>query len=89
MLLLKRNFPSHIGLCCLLLLMSRWSFSQSTTVSGTVINIGDNINANGASAPLRYSDADIQSIIDGSNPNTYANVNWAKEILRKAPLQNH
>lgn len=47
------------------------------------------INTNGASAPLRYSDADIQSIIDGSDPNKYANVNWAKQILRTAPIQNH
>lgn len=47
------------------------------------------INTNGTGAPLRYSDADIQSITDGSNPNKYANVNWAKQILRTAPMQNH
>jgi TonB-linked SusC/RagA family outer membrane protein len=47
------------------------------------------INTNGAGAPLRYSDADIQSIIDGTNPNKYANVNWARQILRTAPMQNH
>lgn len=47
------------------------------------------INTNGATAPLRYSDADIQSIMDGSNPNKYANTNWAKQILRTAPMQNH
>jgi TonB-linked SusC/RagA family outer membrane protein len=47
------------------------------------------INANGANAPLRYTDADIQAIADGSNPDQYANTNWAKEILRTAPVQNH
>ncbi|MES2773848.1 MAG: TonB-dependent receptor [Bacteroidota bacterium] len=47
------------------------------------------INLNGANAPIRYSDADIQSIIDGSNPDKYTNVNWAKEILRTAPIQSH
>lgn len=47
------------------------------------------INTNGPTAPLRYSDADIQSIADGSNRNKYANTNWAKEILRTAPIQNH
>ncbi len=47
------------------------------------------INANGPTAPLRYSDADIQQIIDGSNPDRYANTVWANEILRNAPIQNH
>lgn len=47
------------------------------------------INANGATAPLRYSDADIQAIIDGSNKDQYANTNWANVILRNAPMQSH
>lgn len=47
------------------------------------------INANGATAPLRYTDADIQAIIDGSNPDQYANTNWANVILRNAPMQSH
>ncbi|MCG7857680.1 TonB-dependent receptor [Flavihumibacter sediminis] len=47
------------------------------------------INANGANAPLRYSEDDIQAIIDGSDPDKYSNTNWANEILRKAPVQNH
>jgi len=47
------------------------------------------INQNGANAPLRYTDAEIQSIIDGSNPDQYSNTNWANAILRKAPIQNH
>jgi TonB-linked SusC/RagA family outer membrane protein len=47
------------------------------------------INANGATAPLRYSAANIQAIIDGSLPDQYANTNWANAILRDAPIQNH
>lgn len=47
------------------------------------------INANGANAPLRFTDGDIQAIADGSKPDQYANTNWAKEILRTAPVQNH
>ncbi len=47
------------------------------------------INANGANAPLRYSEENIQAIIDGSDPDKYSNTNWANEILRKAPIQNH
>nr|WP_294898046.1 TonB-dependent receptor [uncultured Pedobacter sp.] len=48
-----------------------------------------NVNLNGANAPVRYSPANIQAIIDGSNPDQYANTNWASEILRTAPIQNH
>ncbi len=47
------------------------------------------INVNGATTPIRYADADIQAIIDGSKPDQYANTNWASQILRMAPLQNH
>lgn len=47
------------------------------------------INANGANAPLRYSVANIQSIIDEAYPDQYSNTNWAKAILRNAPIQNH
>lgn len=47
------------------------------------------LNANGANAPLRFTEADIQAIADGSKPDQYANTNWAKEILRTAPVQNH
>lgn len=47
------------------------------------------LNANGANAPLRYTDEEIQSIIDGSNPDKFASTTWAKEILRRAPIQNH
>lgn len=48
-----------------------------------------NLNNGNPNTPLRYSDADIQAIIDGSNPDQYANTNWASEILRTAPIQNH
>lgn len=47
------------------------------------------INLNGPTAPIRYSDADIQAMRDGSNPDQYANTNWAKVLLRTAPMQNH
>ena len=49
MLVLKKNLPFHIGLFCLLILMSLPSFSQTTTVSGTVINAGDNTPVVGVS----------------------------------------
>ncbi|MDE3184364.1 MAG: TonB-dependent receptor [Bacteroidota bacterium] len=47
------------------------------------------INTNGPTAPIRYSDADIQAIIDGSNPDQFANTKWSDVILRQAPVQNH
>lgn len=47
------------------------------------------INLNGPTASIRYTDADIQTIVDGSDPDKYANTNWAKVILRTAPIQNH
>jgi TonB-dependent SusC/RagA subfamily outer membrane receptor len=48
MLAFKRNFPARIGLFCLLLLMSFWSFAQTTTVSGTILGT-DNAPLSGAS----------------------------------------
>ena len=47
------------------------------------------INLNGPTAPIRYSDADIKAIMNGSEPDMYANTNWAKVLLRTAPIQNH
>lgn len=47
------------------------------------------LNFNGPGANLRYSDADIQAIRDGSMPDQYANTNWAEVALRDAPIQNH
>jgi TonB-linked SusC/RagA family outer membrane protein len=46
------------------------------------------INFNGPTAAIRYSNSDIQTILDGSNPDQYSNTNWAKEILRTAPIMN-
>ncbi len=47
------------------------------------------LNINGADAPLRYSEEDIAAIRSGSNPDQYANTNWAQVALRDAPIQNH
>ncbi|SDD18624.1 TonB-linked outer membrane protein, SusC/RagA family [Algoriphagus faecimaris] len=46
-------------------------------------------NINGPDAPLRYSEEDIAAIRSGSNPDQYANTNWAEVALRDAPIQNH
>lgn len=54
----------------------------------TLINERE-VNVNGAGAALRYSAANLQAIQDGSKPDEYANTNWANEILRSAPIQNH
>lgn len=47
------------------------------------------INANGPSAQIRYSDEAIDAIRNGTMPNMYANTNWAEVALRDAPIQNH
>jgi TonB-dependent starch-binding outer membrane protein SusC len=48
------------------------------------------INFSFPSVPiLRYTEANIQAIIDGSSPDKYANTNWAREILKTAPISNH
>jgi TonB-dependent starch-binding outer membrane protein SusC len=47
------------------------------------------LNVGGPTANLRYTPADIQAMRDGSSPDRYANTNWAKEILRRAPIQSH
>lgn len=47
------------------------------------------LNFNGANAPIRYSEDNIQAIINGSSPDQYANTNWAEVALRDAPMQNH
>ncbi|MBP6687765.1 MAG: SusC/RagA family TonB-linked outer membrane protein, partial [Lacibacter sp.] len=46
------------------------------------------INRNPTAIP-RYSAANIQAMRDGSDPDRFANTNWANEILRQAPIQNH
>jgi TonB-linked SusC/RagA family outer membrane protein len=71
-------------------------FQEVTTVPqylnamdyATLKNEAD-INRNGPSTALRYTAADIQAMRDGSNPDRFANTNWANEILRRAPIQNH
>jgi TonB-dependent starch-binding outer membrane protein SusC len=47
------------------------------------------INRNGPTAALRYSATDIADITNNTSPDRYANTNWAKEILRDAPIQSH
>lgn len=70
---------------------------QEVTVVPQYLNAPDyatlkneaDVNRNGANTTLRYSPSDIQAMRDGSNPDRYANTNWAREILRRAPIQNH
>jgi TonB-linked SusC/RagA family outer membrane protein len=37
----------------------------------------------------RYRPADIEAIRNGTQPDRFANTNWADEILRDAPIQQH
>lgn len=46
-------------------------------------------NVNGPTAPLRFSDQDIELIRNGSDPDRFSNTNWADVALRNAPIQNH
>nr|WP_294902996.1 TonB-dependent receptor [uncultured Lacibacter sp.] len=70
---------------------------QEVTVVPKYLNAPDyatlkneaDINRNGPTTTLRYSQADIQAMRDGTDPDRFANTNWAKEILRRAPIQNH
>ena len=47
------------------------------------------LNQFGPTANLRYTPEQIQAIRDGSDPDRFASTNWAKEILRTAPITNH
>lgn len=47
------------------------------------------VNLNGANTPIRYTEADIAAMANGTNPDQFANTNWANEILRDAPVQQH
>ena len=47
------------------------------------------INQFGPTASIRYTPEQIQAIKDGSDPDRFASTNWAKEILRTAPITNH
>jgi TonB-dependent starch-binding outer membrane protein SusC len=54
----------------------------------TLINERD-INQTGPTTSLRYTLDEIQAMQDGNKPDQFSNTNWAKEILRRAPVQNH
>lgn len=49
----------------------------------------DTNQSTGSLPIIRYTDANIQAIVDGSDPDRYANTNWADEILKSAPITNH
>ncbi len=46
-------------------------------------------NTNGPTGAVRYSDAEIDAIRNGTDPDRYANTKWSDEILKPAPIQNH
>jgi TonB-linked SusC/RagA family outer membrane protein len=46
-------------------------------------------NQNGPTAPLRYTDAEIESIKNGTDPDRYTNTKWSDVILKSAQIQNH
>jgi TonB-dependent starch-binding outer membrane protein SusC len=46
-------------------------------------------NATPANPVERYRPSDIDAIRTGSAPDRFANTNWANEILRDAPIQQH
>ncbi|HTH32175.1 MAG TPA: SusC/RagA family TonB-linked outer membrane protein, partial [Lacibacter sp.] len=56
MLVLKRYLPTHIGLFCFLFLLNLQTFSQSTTLSGTVLNAADNTPVAGVSVVQQGSE---------------------------------
>lgn len=66
MLVLKKNLPSYVGLFCFLFFMSLHSFSQSTTVSGTVINASDNTPVAGVSVVQQGSAKGTSTDLKGS-----------------------
>lgn len=47
------------------------------------------LNANGPNAPIRYTEADIEAMASGTNPDQFANTNWTDEIMVDAPIQQH
>lgn len=46
-------------------------------------------NATPTNPVERYRPSDIDAIRNGTAPDRFANTNWAKEILRDAPIQQH
>ncbi|MBN7816957.1 SusC/RagA family TonB-linked outer membrane protein [Algoriphagus pacificus] len=47
------------------------------------------LNVNGPNAALRFSEADIEAIRNGTNPDQFSNTKWSNVALRNAPIQNH
>jgi len=45
--------------------------------------------ADGKAFNPRYTEEQLQLIRDGSDPDRFANTDWAAEVLRDAPMQNH
>jgi len=45
--------------------------------------------ADGKAFNPRYTEEQLQLIRDGSNPDLFANTDWAAEVLQDAPIQNH
>lgn len=46
-------------------------------------------NVNGPTSQLRFSDADIEAIRNGTNPDQWSNTKWSNVALQDAPIQNH
>ncbi|MDI1324110.1 MAG: TonB-dependent receptor [Algoriphagus sp.] len=46
-------------------------------------------NVNGPTSPIRFSEADIDAIRNGTNPDQYSNTKWSNIALQDAPIQNH
>ncbi|RAI92090.1 TonB-linked SusC/RagA family outer membrane protein [Algoriphagus yeomjeoni] len=47
------------------------------------------LNVNGPNAALRFSEADIEAIRNGTNPDQFSNTKWSTIALRNAPIENH
>lgn len=74
---MKVNFNSYYG----------W---QEATVLPEVVDAATYANMiNTATGTERYTPEMIQKINDGSDPDRFAQTNWADELFRVAPLQNH
>ncbi len=46
-------------------------------------------NVNGPTSQLRFSEADIEAIRNGTNPDQWSNTKWSNIALQDAPIQNH
>jgi TonB-linked SusC/RagA family outer membrane protein len=45
--------------------------------------------ADGGNFVPRYTDAQMEQIRSGSNPDQFANTDWADHVLQRGPIQNH